>query len=385
MGATSTVRALYFCYFMALGALAPYLNLYFERNGLSGLQIGTLSALGVLVTSTTGILWSSLADRLKVHRLMLSASLIAAPICVWFLGRSGGFATFAPLVVAYGVSISPIIGLLDGAALDAVRAHGGSYGELRVGGSIGWIISAGLVGLLIQAYDIHWLFYSYIACMAAMLVFSAFQPRRTQSLQAPWGTNLRILLSDRTVIFFLISTFIVMVGNGAAQNFFSLYMDGLGAGEGIIGAGWALASISEIPVMMYAGRLMRRTGAATMLKIAFFAYASRWLLFSFVRDPGWALATQLLHGLSFAAFLTAGVTYLSERTPEGLATTAQAIFNSVCFGLAALAGSLTGGYLYDHGSMALFYRIFSVTTFLGLGLFWLSTNRTWRQAYGANG
>jgi len=384
MNGLLTARALYFCYYMALGSLLPYLNLYYERNGLSGVQIGVLSGLGVLVSSAAAVLWSAIADRLKIHRRMLIVSVIAAPITVLLLGRTTSFPLFVPIVVAYALSIAAIVPLLDGTALEAAQLHGRSYGEVRVGGSIGWIISVALVGVLIQAFDIHWLFYSYVACMALMLVFSMFQTRRAHSLRAPWSSNLRVLLSDPTVVIFLIGVFIVMVGNGAVQNFFSLYLDGIGANEGIIGVAWAVAALSEIPVMILAGRLMRRIGAAGLLKVAFFMYALRWLLLSFIQQPIWAVAAQLLHGLSFAAFLTGGVTYLSERTPEGLTTTAQSIFNAVCYGAAALAGSLAGGYLYDHSSMPIFFRIFSLTTFAGLGIFWLSSARPWKAAYGAD-
>lgn len=385
MSGLFTARALYFCYYMALGSLAPYLSLYYQRNGLSGIQIGTLFALGVLVSSPVAILWSSLADRFKLHRRMLVLSVIAAPICVWLLGRTTSFAMAVPIIVAYALSIASIVPLLDGTALEAARAHGRSYGELRVGGTIGWIISVALVGVLIQAFDIHWLFYSYIACMALMLFFTFFQKRRTQSLQTPLSSNLRLLLSDPTVIVFLVSIFIVMVGNGAVSSFFSLYLDGIGANEGMIGAAWAIASVSEIPVMLYAGRVMRRIGPAGLLKLACLVYAVRWLLLSFIQVPVWALAAQLLHGLSFAAFLTAGVAYLNERTPQGLTTTAQSIFGAVCWGIAALAGSLLGGFLYDHSSMAVFFRVCSLTTFVGLAVFWLSAERPPRRAaYGAD-
>jgi PPP family 3-phenylpropionic acid transporter len=369
---------------MALGSLLPYLSLYYQRNGLSGVQIGTLSALGVLISSPAAILWSGIADRLKVHRRMLLISVLAAPFCVWLLGRTTSFGLFIPITLAYGLAIAPIIPLLDGAALEAARVHGRSYGEIRVGGTIGWIVSVAGVGLLIQLYDIHWLFYSYIACMALMLLFATSQSRRTESLRAPWSANVRLLLSDPTVIIFLVSAFIVMVGNGAVQNFFSLYMDGIGASEGLIGAAWAVASVSEFPVMMLAGRLMRRIGTPGLLKLSFLTYAVRWLLLSFIHDPAWALGAQLLHGLSFAAFLTAGVTYLSERTPEGLATTAQSIFTVVCYGIAALLGSLIGGYLYDHSGMTVFFRVFSLTTFAGLVIFWLSSTRAWKAAFGTN-
>ena len=258
------------------------------------------------------------------------------------------------------------------------------FGLVRVGGTIGWIVSVWLVGVLIQRFNVRWLFYSYIAFMALTLLYALLHPLRSGSTQVPVWSNLHILLTDRSVVIFLISVFLLAVGNGAVQNFFSLYMDGIGAGEGMIGLAWAIAAVSEIPVMMYAGHIIRRIGASGLLKIAFSVYALRWLLFSFIHDPGWALIVQLLHGLSFAAFLTAGVTYLNERTPEGFGATAQAIFNVVSFGLGAIVGSLAGGYLYDQGDLSLFFRVFSLVTVAGLLLFWLSSARPRGALYGTN-
>ncbi len=383
MSGLFTARALYFCYYMALGSFLPFLGLYYERSGLSGVQIGTLSALSVLVSSPAAFFWGGVADRLKIHRRMLILSVMAAPVCVWFIGRTTSFGLFVPIIVAYALCAAPITPLLDGSALDLARVLGRTYGEVRVGGNIGWIVSVVLVGLLMQAYGIHWMFYSYVACMALMLIFSLFQTRQTQSLELPWSANVRVLLSDPSVIIFFISSFIVMLGNGAVQSFYSIYLNGIGGSEGTIGIAWAVASFSEIPVMMFAGRLMRRIGSGGMLMVAFFMYALRWLLLSFISDPALAVAAQLMSGLSFAAYLTAGVTYLNQRTPEGLTTTAQSIFNGVAYGLASLTGSMAGGFLYDHSSMPVFFRIFSLTTLVGLGVFWFSSTYPWKPAYRA--
>jgi PPP family 3-phenylpropionic acid transporter len=376
----NSIRVMYLGYYMALGAFMPYINLYYERAGLSGVQIGFLAASILVTTSLTAIPWGAIADRFQLHQRILGAAFVLAPIFIFFLSQVSSYALMIPLVLAYALSTAPIIPLLDGSALEIARLKRITYGELRVGGTMGWIISVWLVGILIQAFDIHWLFYCYIAFMGLTLVYALSRPPRRGSTQIVLWSNLRLLITDSSVVFFLVSIFLVAVGSGAVLNFFSLYLDGIGAGEGLIGLAWALAAVSEIPVMMYAGALMRRIGSAGLLKLAFLVYAARWLLLSFIESPGLAVAVQLLHGLSFAAFLTAGVTYLSERTPEGLSTTAQAVFNVVCFGLASMVGALLGGYLYDSVGMAALLRVLSLVTVAGLILFWL-TARPGRTAY----
>src|SRR5574341_618210 len=66
----ANIRILYLSYYMALGAFLPYINLYYERIGLSGIQIGFLSALMLSTMSLASILWGAAADRLHLHRRM---------------------------------------------------------------------------------------------------------------------------------------------------------------------------------------------------------------------------------------------------------------------------------------------------------------------------
>ncbi len=378
------LRVLYIGYYMALGALSPYIPLYYRRIGLSGVQIGTLAALMLVVASLTTIPWGALADRFKLHHQILVATFLLAAIFVFMLSRVTNYAHIIPLALAYAFFVAPIVPLLDSSTMAVARASRVTFGEVRVGGTIGWIVSVWLVGVLIQRFSMHWLFYAYIAFITFTLLYALWRPVRTGTVQVPVWSELGILLKKPAVLAFLASVFLVMVANGAIQNFFSIYMDGIGAGEGVIGMAWAVAAVSEIPVMMYSGRIMGRIGTSGLLKLAFFFYALRWLLLSFIHDPAWALVVQLLHGLSFAAFLTAGVTYLNQHTPEGLGATAQAVFNAVSFGVAAFFGSLAAGYLYDYGGMTLVLRIFSGVAFAGLVLFWLSSARSWRPAYGSN-
>ncbi len=372
IGDLAHAGAMYFGYYMAIGAFIPFINLYYERLGLSGVQIGTLAALPVLVTSSAPLLLGSIADAFHWHRGILRMALLLTPIAVFMLSQATHYAAFIPFVIAYALFSSPIIPLLDSAALEVAEANQRTYGDLRVWGTIGWSLSTWLVGTLIERFDIRWFFYSYISFMALTLLTSLFQPARSQVLRSSMGHGLRRMLFRRGFLIFLFSIFLLAVTTGAVNSFFSLYLDGIGAGEGSIGLAWTLAALSEVPVMIYSGAIMRRISAKGLLKIAFLTYALRWLFFSFITTPTWALLVQLMHGLSFAAFLVGGVTYINSWTPEGLGTTAQSIFNTLSFGLASIVGSLLGGYFYDIVGLMAMFRILSLMAVVGSIIFWLA-------------
>jgi oligosaccharide:H+ symporter len=361
-------QALYCFYYMALGSYMPFINLYYERLGLSGVQIGTLAALPVLITATITFVWAAIADTFRLHRVILQMAFLLAAVAVYGLSQAKYFVALIPWVFAYAIATSPINPLLDSNALEVAKERQYSYGALRVWGSVGWAVSTWLVGLLIEARGTRWFFYSYIALITSAFLFSLFQPARKLVQHSSLFHGLRELFRAEFILF-LVSVFLLTTASGGVNSFFSLYLNRIGATEGQIGFSWALAAVSELPVMVFSAVMLRRIGAEGLLVMASLVFIVRWLLYSVIDVPLWALLVQLLHGLSFAAFLVGGVSFVSERTPPGLSATAQAIYSTATFGLASISGSLIGGYLYDNVGMQNFFRIFSLLGLAGLAIF----------------
>lgn len=364
--------ALYFGYYMALGSYNPFINLYYDRLGLSGVQIGVLAAIPVLVSSTTVLLWGGIADARQWHRGILRLNLLLCAVAVLMLSTASTFVTLIPWIVAYAFFNSPLVPLLDSSTLGAVEKTRRSYGEIRVWGSIGWTLSTFLVGWIIQQYTVKWFFYIYAAVMAITFLISVFQPRPKPLPRPSVRSGLVDLLSDMKMLLFLLSIFLVSVTLGAANSFLSIYLDAIGTPEASIGLAWSLSAASEIPVMLYSGVLIRRISSAGLLKISFVVFFMRWLLMSFITDPTLAVLVQGLHGLSFATLLIGSVTLLYERAPEGLVTTGQSVLNLVTFGVGSIAGSLIGGFLVESAGLAWLFRVLSVFAASGLFTFLVS-------------
>jgi MFS transporter, PPP family, 3-phenylpropionic acid transporter len=359
---------MYFGYYLGLGAYTPFINLYYERLGLTALQIGTLSALAVLVFSATALIWSTLADTFHLHKQILTISLLLTPLAVLLIPRAPGFTNLVPIIFLYALCGSAIVPLMDSLSLDVAKNHGSNYGRLRVWGSIGWSVSTFLIGSIIERTDIRLFFYIFAGVLGLLFLLSFFQPNRTSLRKSSSSGSFRQFLRLDLAIF-LISMYMLSISSGAVLTFFSIYLDRIGAGEALIGASWAVSALSEIPVMIFSVVIMRYIGANGLLRIAFLAYAVRWFAFAFITDPHLALAMQLLHGLSFGSFLIGSVTYMNERAPTGMTTTAQALLSTVTFGLGTITGSLSGGYLLDRVGMSNLFLIMGGVAVAGLLLF----------------
>ncbi|MGE5140937.1 MAG: MFS transporter [Rudaea sp.] len=358
-------RATYFFYFMAFGCYSPFITLYFERLGLSGTQIGSLLALSILVTIVSSFFWSAFADSRRAHRPLLWTSLALAAVTVWAVAAAQDFMALLPVIVLFALVGSPIQSLIDGFALEVVNLDGRGFGEMRLWGAIGWALATVGMGAVIENSGIRWVFYGYSAVMGLTFILALLQPRRRRTLRMSFGSGLRRLWRPDLIVFF-ISVFLLATSFGGVESFISVLLDRMGAGGLLIGICWTIAALTEVPVMLYSGALMRRIGSARLLQAGFVFYALCWAGYSLIRDPIWAPALQVLNGLGFGCFFTGGVTFLNERTPEGLSTTAQSIFNSICFGAAWIAGSLLGGFLFDRVSIEMFFRALAFVAVGGL-------------------
>jgi MFS transporter, PPP family, 3-phenylpropionic acid transporter len=370
---------MYFGYYLALGAYAPFINLYFERIGLRGVQIGSLAALAVAVFSATALAWGFAADRFRIHRQLLIAALLLTPLAVLLIPAVQGFPALALVIFFYGLFGSAIVPLLDSHTLEIARKYNSDFGRMRVWGSVSWSISTLLTGALIQRADIRFLFYFFAIVMGMLFLVSFFQPERAAQEKSSDGRNFRELFR-LDILVFLVSVFLLYTSSGAVLTFFSIYMDRIGAAESLIGLSWAVSALSEIPVLIFAVAILRRIGSAGLLRVAFVFYALRWLALAYITQPYLAVSVSLMHGLSFGAFLIGGVNYMNERAPKGLGTTAQALFSTATFGLGSITGSLVGGYLIDLAGIRTFFLVMSGFAAAGFILFSLGSRFGRRDA-----
>lgn len=136
-----------------------------------------------------------------------------------------------------------------------------------------------------------------------------------------------------------------------------------------MGLALTISTVSELPVMFFGDRLLKRLGARGMLCLAMAAIGLRLLLYSMTRLPEIVLAIQLLHGLTFPAIYLAGVSYADQSAPPGVKATAQGMFGSALMGFGASAGGLFGGLLLQGLGAAGMYRVIGLVVWGALLIF----------------
>jgi len=365
-------RAFYFCFYAAAAALLPFLALYYESLGLSGRQIGFLAGISPLVGLVGAPLWGALADISRRHKLIWTITIAGAIIMALVLSQVSYFLLLIPTLIVFALFTSPIIPLTDNAVMTLLADRKDQYGRQRIWGAIGWGIAAPLIGQLIDNRGLHWACWGYAGIMLVGLLIVQKIPIDQVSQPVPFWQGARRLLSNRAWLLFLFLVFVGGAGGAVIHNYLFLYMNELGASKTMMGVALSIATVSELPVLFYANRLLARWSAKGLFVFGTLIYVVRALALSFIQMPWMILITQLLHGLSFAAIWVSGVSYTDEISPPGLGATAQGILSGVFMGISAATGAILGGILYQDFGGAIMYRTMAFAVAVSILIFFIA-------------
>ena len=341
------LRVLYFIYFGALGSYWTYLNVYYQEIGLTGTQIGLINTLSPLAAIFAATMWGIVNDRLGRPRTLLRISIPGVILSCLALSLVKDIYLVILFACLMSVFVSATIPLLDNTTLSLLGEQSDRYGQYRVTGSFGFILCSLASGYLYERTGLHAIFYVYMIAMAIFLVAASFLPAaRVRISGSVWG-GLNKMVRQPAWLVFASAYLLLWIANNGAMNFISITVREMGGSDSLIGIVWMASSLIEIPVMLTSNRLLNRFGSTALLVISLGVFTLRGVFFALMPAPSWAPWIASLGGLSFSLFWVASVKYANESAPDHLKSTAQGLLFSI-MNLGGMAGSLSGGWLYDN-------------------------------------
>lgn len=360
-------RILYFLIYATGASFFPYINLYYRQAGMSGTQIGLLASMAPLVMLFTQPLWGIISDVTEPKKVLLLLLGMGMLVPLGYL-RFSGFWPFLFLGFTFFFFRSPLPAITDSLVLEHIESQGGSYGNLRLWGAVGWSSLSLIIGQIIQSAGLRSIFYA--TCLGTAIAFtivSRMKYQRSLSRREKrtdgFFRNLGQLLKNRQLVIFLSLVFLLHMATASIWSFLAIYLDIIHTSRTLMGIAFMMEGLSEIPLYLLAGKISRRWGLKITLVISFFLYSLRMSLYSFIRTPALAIAVQGLHGPGFALFLVSSVEYVNRQTPRDFRTTGQSLFWAVFFGLASIVGNNLAGIIFDRAGI---FRLYLFSGAVGL-------------------
>jgi len=347
------LRALYFSYFAYVGALSPYLSLYFEASGYTVAPIGVLLAVPQALRIVAPPVWGMLADRGdSAGRLLVASALFTgcfALLLPWG-AASGQLASLVlhALLFFASAGINPIA---EATALAIAGGDAGRYGGMRLWGSVGFVVAVVAVGPALDlggARLLPWILAAIAGgiALAGLRLAGRAGPPRT----AP-AVRLRSRLRERPVAAFFVANFLMLFAHAALYVLFSLYLQRHGYSRTAIGLFWALGVVAEIALFRWQAILFARHSAAGLFAFSIGVAALRFALVG-ASAGGLVLLvfTQLLHAITFGLHHSASMALLHRWFEPAQQGRAQALFVTIGYGCGGMLGGLAMSAVWEHVS-----------------------------------
>jgi len=359
------MKALYFFYFSAFGIFATYLNLYYRSIGLSGIQIGWLSAVVPAVAIVSGPLWGLLNDRVGRPRMQLAVAAAGSILVMLAIPVPSALIALLPLAGLYSLFNSTIMPIIDTTTINILGSRRDRYGRQRIWGTVGFILTTWVTGQLTGQLGLRTIFPIYAVVMLGLLAALRFLPRQRLHLSLrPQGGLVRMVTQPKW-LFFSLSLFFLGLSISGMNNFLGISLKMAGGSDRLVGSVWSLAALAEIPVLYFSAYLIRNLGLRRMLVVAFLVYAVRFALYAVMPSPEWALPLSLMHGFTFGLYWVASVMFINRMAPDHLKTTSQGLFLAITY-LANVLGAPFGGAMLDRIGPSALFAVYSGFAFIGL-------------------
>ena len=342
------LSAYYFFYFGFVGAFSPYFTLYLQSLEYSAIDIAILMSVMQLMRIIAPTPWGWLAERigLYVPIVRISAALSFAGFALFFITTD--FAGMLLAMVFMAFFWSAALPLIESLTFRHLGARSGSYGRIRLWGSVGFIAAVVGLGHVLDYVAIDFSLV-VIALLLAGVVVCAFTLPEATERKRTWGAErLGETLRRPAVQVLFVTCFFMAAAHGAFYVFYSIHLADHGYGKTMIGWMWALGVIAEILVFLVMPGLTRRFGLRVILFFSLAAAILRFLLIGWGANSFALLfVAQLLHGVTFGAYHAAAIALVARWFPGRLQAQGQALYGSLSFGAGGMLGGLLSGVTWD--------------------------------------
>ncbi len=364
----------YFFLFSAVAIVLPHLQLFFEAQGFSPSQVGLLLGFFEIAGVAGPLLIGRLADRAGRYKALIRACIGAYAGAIVLANRVDILLLALPLAALFGFSFKTTVPLTDALVSRLMTNPREQYGRVRMLGSLGFVLTSLMVQVtgVIDGSSSSRIMAAILAAAAVVaLAVTAFPKAQHHSpvREAPVTGARGGLAGDFWL--FIVIVFIGRIGVAAYYSFFSIYLQ-QEVGISVVSGVWALGAIAEIPVIFFAGPLVRRLGVLKMIAISFMALVLRLVLLALLPIPAVVIPSQFLHAFTFGFFHGASIAYINARIAPERRGLGMAVYNSAALGLSIFLGSVLGGVIVQEISFRALFLLYTVppaVSLLLLGLF----------------
>ncbi|MHC8362842.1 MFS transporter [Pseudomonas sp. LS2P72] len=358
------LSSFYLFYFALLGSTAPFLALYFDHLGFSSARIGELVAIPMLMRCVAPNIWGWLGDytgrRLAIVRFGAVCTLLTFSLI--FVSKT--YAWLAMVMALHAFFWHAVLPQFEVITLAHLQGQTNRYSQIRLWGSIGFIITVVALGRLFEGLSLDIYPLALVLIMAGIVVSSVWVPN-AQPAQGNRiaGDGFLKQLRNPGVLAFYGCVALMQMSHGPYYTFLTLHLERLGYSRGLIGVLWAVGVVAEVLMFLAMSKILARFSVRRVLLASFLLAALRWLLLGSFAEFLWVLLfAQVLHAATFGSFHAAAIQFVQRSFGARQQGQGQALYAALA-GTGGALGALYSGYSWNALGPALTFSIASLAAF----------------------
>jgi MFS transporter, PPP family, 3-phenylpropionic acid transporter len=366
----------YLFYFASLGAMLPFWGPYLKARGFAPAEIGELMAVimvsKLIAPNILGWIADHTGHRMPIVRL---ASLLST-LCFVGVFYVEGFWWLALVMMLFSFFWNASLPQFEAVTMSHLKDRIQHYSRIRLWGSIGFILTVGVLGLLLETRGVEVVPQAVLLLYIGIFLFSLIVPEKGAVHPAVAQGSIMQVLRRPEVLALLVVTFLMQASHSTYYAFYSIYMEEAGYSSSAIGELWALGVLAEVGVFLIMHRLLQRWGARRVLIASLVITVMRWTLVGLAPENLLlVLLAQLMHAATFGTFHAAAIHLIHHYFVGRHQGRGQALYSSVSFGAGGAFGSLLSGYLWDGIGPAATYGVAAGYALLAVLVAWRWVDR----------
>ncbi len=364
-------------------------------------------------TVTAGILTTAMAlGSVAVQFVMgyISDTFLPAKRLIMLMAGLGAVGTlFLPSAISHSmpVMLAAFVGIslldqslhstIDAWAVTSIPNHPEiDFAIARSGGSIGYALTAFILGFVTVEFGINVIFISHavlsgIVVLLCLLIEEVPCRNSKKLLQdkssgglSMWGAMLT-LLKNKPYMQFMLAMIFLQFTFRPYGTYLHVVVQYAGGNNSHMGTAVLVGAGLEVLALWVGSMMVSRRGTPMSYIMAIGMVCASVRAFSFIIPNVWALiALQIFQAVGYGCYLQVFTRHISEITPKELNATATTMGTALSMGIGNTLGNLIGGVMFERFGTPPTLIMFGVSGLVALAIFWPSVLRERRQKIANN-
>lgn len=342
-------------YWAAAAGIMSFATAFLLEKGFAASQVGTLLAAGNLLSCAVQPLLADRADRIGgdvLTRLIVGltalcivffSALQLLPISQWLFG----------LLYLLGVfTFDVMMPLLNSICVSYHhQGYAINYGLSRGIGSLAYSVAALVIGKAIADFGADWMIWIVLALLLANIAITMRYPavERTEMLEAKENDCCSLpefFIRYKWYCVSLLGIMLLAMFHAMTENYLIEVAGALGGDSSSVGVALFIATLVEMPVLVYFDRVKKYIPINRLLKLSGVSFLLKSVLLLLAPSVTAIYMIQLLQATSYGFLSPTQLYYANNKIAQADMVKGQA-FITASYTLGCAIGNFTGGQLLD--------------------------------------